>query len=157
MLTDVELSMLTVLWRSGLAALIGLAIGWERRASGAPVRARILALVAMTTAAVTAISLQMSLSDLSRILAGLLSGVGFIGAGLLMGNDKGEVRGLTTAAALWATTGVSIAIGLGFIVLGLLLALLVYVVISWDDWPLFTQLRQRWAQQTAKDTAQEDV
>ena len=157
MLTDVELSMLTVLWRSGLAALIGLAIGWERRASGAPVRARILALVAMTTAAVTAISLQMSLSDLSRILAGLLSGVGFIGAGVLMGNDKGEVRGLTTAAALWATTGVSIAIGLGFIVLGLLLALLVYVVISWDDWPLFTQLRQRWAQQTAKDTAQEDV
>ena len=157
MLTDVELSMLTVLWRSGLAALIGLAIGWERRASGAPVRARILALVAMTTAAVTAISLQMSLDDLSRILAGLLSGVGFIGAGVLMGNDKGEVRGLTTAAALWATTGVSIAIGLGFIVLGLLLALLVYVVISWDDWPLFTQLRQRWAQQRAKDTAQEDV
>jgi putative Mg2+ transporter-C (MgtC) family protein len=157
MLNNVELPILTVLWRSGLAALIGLAIGWERRASGAPVRARILALVAMTTAAVTAISLQMSLSDLSRILAGLLSGVGFIGAGVLMGGDKGEVRGLTTAAALWATTGVSIAIGLGFVVLGLLLALLVYVVISWDDWPLFARLRKRLAHKTAKDAEKEDV
>jgi uncharacterized membrane protein YhiD involved in acid resistance len=80
-------------------------------------------------------SLQMSLSDLSRILAGLLTGVGFIGAGLIVRDDKGEVHDLTTAAALWATTGVSIAIGVGFIVLGLLLALLVYCVLSWGDWP----------------------
>ena len=145
-----------MLWRAGLAALIGLAIGWERRASGSPVRARILALVAVTTTALTAIGLQMSLGDLSRILAGLLSGVGFIGAGVLMGNDKGEIRGLTTAAALWATTGVSIVIGLGYVVLGLLLALMVYFVISWDDWPVFARLRQRRAQQIAKDEAKEN-
>ena len=157
MLTDVEVSIFTVLWHSGLAALIGLAIGWERRASGSPVRARILALVAMTATALTAIGLQMSLSDLSRILAGLLSGVGFIGAGVLMGGDKGEVRGLTTAAALWATTGVSIVIGLGYVVAGLVLALLVYCIISWDDWPLFARLRQRWAQQMTKDEGKENI
>ena len=151
MLTDVELSILSVLWRSGLAALIGLAIGWERRASGSPVRARILALVALTTTALTAISLQIPLSDPSRIPAGVLTGVGFIGAGVVMRDAKGEVRGLTTAASLWAITGISIAIGLGFVVPGLLLALLVYFVISWDEWPLFARLRQRWAQQRAKD------
>ena len=156
MLNDFELSILPVVWRSGLAALIGLVIGWERHASGSPVRARILALVAMTATALTAIGIQMSLGDLSRILAGLLSGVGFIGAGVLMGNDKGEVRGLTTAAALWATTGVSIVIGLGYVVLGLLLALMVYLVISWDDWPVFARLRQRRAQQIAKDEAREN-
>jgi putative Mg2+ transporter-C (MgtC) family protein len=157
MMTDIELSIFTVLWRSGLAALIGMAIGWERRASGSPVRARILALVAMTATALTAIGLQMPLGDLSRILAGLLSGVGFIGAGVLMGNDKGEVRGLTTAAALWATTGVSIVIGLGYVFLGLLLALMVYFVISWDDWPLFARFRQRRAQQMAQDEAEESI
>lgn len=157
MLTGVEVSVFTVLWRSGLAALIGTAIGWERRASGSPVRARILALVAMTATALTAIGLQMSLGDLSRILAGLLSGVGFIGAGVLMGDNKGEIRGLTTAAALWATTGVSIVIGLGYVVLGLLLALMVYFFISWDDWPLFTRLRQRRIQQIAKDEPEENV
>jgi putative Mg2+ transporter-C (MgtC) family protein len=157
MLTDTELSVLSVLWRSALAALLGLAIGWERRAIGSPVRARIIALVAMTTTALTAMSLQLSVSDLSRVLAGLLTGIGFIGAGVVMRDDKGEVRGLTTAAGLWAITAVSIAIGVGFVVLGLLLALLVYVVIAWGDWPLITRLRQRRAQQRAKDAAKEQI
>jgi putative Mg2+ transporter-C (MgtC) family protein len=157
MLTDTELSVLSVLWRSALAALLGLAIGWERRAIGSPVRARIIALVAMTTTALTAMSLQLSVSDLSRVLAGLLTGIGFIGAGVVMRDDKGEVRGLTTAAGLWAITAVAIAIGVGFVVLGLLLALLVYVVIAWGDWPLITRLRQRRAQQRAEDAAKEQI
>jgi putative Mg2+ transporter-C (MgtC) family protein len=157
MLTEPELSVLSVLGRSALAALLGLAIGWERRAIGSPVRARIIALVAMTTTALTAMSLQLSVSDLSRVLAGLLTGIGFIGAGVVMRDDKGEVRGLTTAAGLWAITAVSIAIGVGFVVLGLLLALLVYVVIAWGDWPLITRLRQRRAQQRAKDAAKEQI
>ena len=157
MLTDIELSIFTVLWRSGLAALIGTAIGWERRASGSPVRARILALVAMTATALTAISLQIPLSDPTRIPAGVLTGVGFIGAGVVMRDAKGEVRGLTTAASLWAITGIAIVIGLDYILAGLLLALLVYVVISWYEWPLFSRLRQRRAQQKAKDVVKEDM
>jgi putative Mg2+ transporter-C (MgtC) family protein len=135
--------------------LVGLVIGWERRAIGSPVRARIIALVAMTTTAITAMSLQLSVSDLSRVLAGLLTGIGFIGAGVVMRDDRGEVRGLTTAAGLWAVTAVAIAIGVGYVVLGLLLAGLVYVVIAWDDWPLITRLRQRRAEQKAKDAASE--
>jgi len=154
-MTETELSILSVLWRSGLAALVGLVIGWERRAIGSPVRARIIALVAMTTTAITAMSLQLSVSDLSRVLAGLLTGIGFIGAGVVMRDDRGEVRGLTTAAGLWAVTAVAIAIGVGYVVLGLLLAGLVYVVIAWDDWPLITRLRQRRAEQKAKDAASE--
>jgi putative Mg2+ transporter-C (MgtC) family protein len=157
MLNDVELSILSVLWRSALAALIGTAIGWERRASGSLVRARILALVALSTTALTAMSLQIPLGDPTRIPAGVLTGVGFLGAGLIMRDAKGEVRGLTTAASLWAITGVSIAIGAGFVVLGLLLALLVYFVISWNEWPLFTRLRQRWTKQREKDTEKENI
>jgi putative Mg2+ transporter-C (MgtC) family protein len=111
----------------------------------------------MTTTALTAMSLQLSVSDLSRVLAGLLTGIGFIGAGVVIRDDKGEVRGLTTAAGLWAITAVAIAIGVGFVVLGLLLALLVYVVIAWGDWPLITRLRQRRAQQRAEDAAKEQI
>ncbi len=92
MLTETEPSILSVLWRSGLAALVGLVIGWERRAIGSPVRARIIALVAMTTTAITAMSLQLSVSDLSRVLAGLLTGIGFIGAGVVMRDDRGARR-----------------------------------------------------------------
>lgn len=150
MLSDIDLP-LAILWRAGLAALLGFAIGWERRAIGSPVRARIIALVSMTTAALTALSMQMAVSDLSRVLAGLLTGIGFIGAGVVMRDTTGEVRGLTTAASLWAMTAVAIAIGVGFISLGLLLTLFVYVIIAWDDWPLVTRLRQRRVEHKAKD------
>jgi putative Mg2+ transporter-C (MgtC) family protein len=153
MLGDIDLSFVTVLWRAGLAALLGFAIGWERRAIGSPVRARIIALVSLTTAALTALSLQMSVSDMSRVLAGLLTGIGFIGAGVVMRDSSGEVRGMTTAASLWAMTAVAIAIGAGYVILGILLALLVYVVIAWDDWPLITRLRQRRAAQKTRDAA----
>ena len=157
MLTDAELSFFPVLWRSGLAGLLGLAIGWERHASGSPVRARILALVALSTTALTVISFQLPLGDPSRIPAGVLTGVGFIGAGLVMRDAQGQVRGLTTAASLWAITGISIVIGIGFVVAGLLLALLVYVVISWDEWPIFNKVRQRRGQRKAKDVPKEDI
>ena len=150
MLTETNLP-LAILWRAGLAALLGFAIGWERRAIGSPVRARIIALVSMTTAALTVLSMQMAVSDLSRVLAGLLTGIGFIGAGVVMRDTTGEVRGLTTAASLWAMTAVAIAIGVGFISLGLLLTLFVYVIIAWDDWPLVTRLRQRRVEHKAKD------
>ena len=150
MLTETNLP-LAILWRAGLTALLGFAIGWERRAIGSPVRARIIALVSMTTVALTALSMQMAVSDLSRVLAGLLTGIGFIGAGVVMRDTTGEVRGLTTAASLWAMTAVVIAIGVGFISLGLLLTLFVYVIIAWDDWPLVTRLRQRRVEHKAKD------
>jgi putative Mg2+ transporter-C (MgtC) family protein len=143
MLSDIDLAFVTVLWRAGLAALLGFAIGWERRAIGAPVRARIIGLVTLTTAALTALSLQMSVSDMSRVLAGLLTGIGFIGAGVVMRDSTGEV----------AMTAVAIAIGAGYLILGILLTLLVYVMIAWDDWPLVTRLRQRRAAQQPKDAA----
>jgi len=153
MLSDIDLSSFTVLWRAGLAALLGFAIGWERSAIGSPVRARIIGLVTLTTAALTTLSLQMSVSDMSRVLAGLLTGIGFIGAGVVMRDSTGEVRGLTTAASLWAMTAVAIAIGAGYLILGILLTLLVYIMIAWDDWPLIARLRQRRTAQKSKDAA----
>ena len=145
-----ELPLLTIFGRAVLAALLGFAIGWERRATGSPVRARVIALVAMTSAALTAICIQMTVPDISRVMAGLLTGIGFLGAGVVMRNNSGEVRGLMTAAALWAMTVVAITIGAGFIALGILLAFAVYVVIAWDDWPAATRLHQRRTAKKAK-------
>jgi putative Mg2+ transporter-C (MgtC) family protein len=151
MLGEIDLSVLPILWPTALAGLLGFLIGWERRAVGSPVRARIIALVSMTTAALTALSLDMSVTDLSRVLAGLLTGIGFIGAGLVIRDSAGEVRGITTAASLWAMTAVAIAIGAGYIVLGIILTFLVYLVVAWDDWPLITRLRQRRAASKTKN------
>lgn len=156
MVSEIDLPLLTIVGRSLLAALLGFAIGWERRASGSPVRARIIALVAMSTAALTSLSMQMAVADLSRILAGLLTSIGFIGAGVVMSNDSGEVRGLMTATALWAMTVVAIVIGAGYVVFGILLTALVYIVIAWDDWPAVTKFRQRRVTQQEKNMRSEE-
>ena len=88
---------------------------------------------------------------------GLLTGVGFIGGGVIMRDGTGEVRGLTTAAALWAMTAVAITIGVGFTILGILLTLLVYIVLSWDKWPIIAQLHRLWTQARARRTTKETI
>lgn len=76
----------------------------------------------------------MALGDLSRVIQGVVTGIGFIGAGAILKLiDQGEIKGLTTAAGLWLTAAVGIAAGLGretSAVLGTCLALLVLSVVQ---------------------------
>lgn len=148
MLTEVEI---TVLFRTLLAALLGLAIGWERRAVGAPVRGRIITLTTMTSAAVTAVGIEIYVNEASRIIAGIVTGIGFLGAGVIMRSSTGEVRGQATAAALWAMSCIGIIVGTGHAILGIILTLTVYLIIAWDAWPIVTRLNQRLNKRKTKD------
>lgn len=148
MLTEIYLA---VLLRSWLAGLFGFLIGWERMATGSPVRARIIALAGLTAAAVTGMSIEMFQAETARILAGLVTGIGFLGAGVIMRTGTGEVHGLTTAACLWAMSAIGIAVGSGQIIFGFMLTILVYITIAWNEWPLLTWLRKRRAEKEAKD------
>ncbi|KPL81075.1 hypothetical protein ADN00_00665 [Ornatilinea apprima] len=142
---------LSVFVRAWLAGLFGFLIGWERVMVGSPVRARMVALAALNAAAITAISMEMFQADTGRILAGLVTGIGFLGAGVIMRVPTGEVSGLTTAASIWAMSAVGITVGSGNILLGLMLTVLVYVTISWNDWPVLNRLLQRQAQKQTQD------
>jgi putative Mg2+ transporter-C (MgtC) family protein len=148
MLTDVYLAILLRAW---LAGLFGFILGWERAVTGSPVRARILALAGLTSAAVTGMSMHMYQNETPRILAGLVTGIGFLGAGVIMRSDTGEIRGLTTAACIWSMSAIGIAVGAGHILLGLMLTVLVYITIAWNEWPLITQLQKRRAEKKAKE------
>jgi len=149
MLTEDEI---TILLRTLLAALLGLVIGWERRAVGAPVRGRIITLTTMTSAAVTAVGATYYPSEASRIVAGIVTGIGFLGAGVIMRSSTGEVRGQATAAALWAMSCIGIIVGTGHAVLGIILTLTVFMIMAWSEWPLVNRLKQRQARRKAKDT-----
>jgi putative Mg2+ transporter-C (MgtC) family protein len=140
MLTQLELLMLG---RVALAALLGLAIGWERRAAGSSIKARTVALTALTAAVLTALGLELFVTGTDRIVQGLVTGIGFIGAGVIIHGADGEIRGLTTAASMWAVTGVGIAVGSGHALFGVLLALLIYLLVAWGQWPALTRWRQR--------------
>lgn len=118
-----------------LAALLGGLLGWERQAQGKAAGLRTHMLVAMGAAlVVTTIQLQgANTNEAARVIQGVIAGVGFLGAGTILKrqSEGGEaVQGLTTAAGLWFTAAVGIAIGLGEESTAILSALLAFCVLT---------------------------
>jgi putative Mg2+ transporter-C (MgtC) family protein len=140
---------LIILGRAALAAVLGFVIGWERQIAGAPLRARTIGLAALTAASLTALGHEIFGTGTDRIVQGIVTGIGFLGAGVIIHGASGGVRGLTTAASLWAMTSIGVAVGLGHELLGILLAALVYLVIALGEWPLLDWLRRGLSQRTA--------
>jgi len=105
-----------VVMRLGLALLLGGALGFEREMAGRDAGLRTHMLVATGSALFVLVPLQAGFSqdNMSRVLQGLVSGIGFLGAGAIIKlSAEREVRGLTTAASLWLAAGVGVAAGLG--------------------------------------------
>ena len=143
-MTELEL---TIVLRAVLAALLGYVIGWERKVCGAPVRARATALAAMTAATLVALTESFYPDETVRVVAGIVTGIGFLGAGAILRSATGEVSGHTTAASLWAMSAVGMAVGSGHELLGILLAVVLYTIVAISEWPLLIRLTQLRAQE----------
>jgi putative Mg2+ transporter-C (MgtC) family protein len=106
-----------ILLRLTLAVLLGGLIGYERESAGKPAGLRTHMLVAMGSALFVLVPLQagMPLGDMSRVLQGLMSGIGFLGAGAIIKHSGGkeDIRGLTIAASIWTVAAIGVACGLG--------------------------------------------
>nr|CAD6606587.1 methyltransferase [Pseudorhizobium flavum] len=99
-----------------LAAVLGGILGYERELKGRSAGVRTHMLVAVGAALFVLGPLQsgMEIGDLSRVLQGIVQGIGFLGAGAIMVRAaRREVEGLTTAANIWATAGIGVIAGLG--------------------------------------------
>lgn len=130
--TDVE-QITRILTRLLLAALLGGVLGYEREHQGKSAGIRTHMLVAMGAALFVLVPQQaeMAVPDLSRVIQGVVAGVGFLGAGAIIKNrDEDDVRGLTTAAGVWMTAAIGIACGLGRESTALLSTLLALVVLA---------------------------
>jgi putative Mg2+ transporter-C (MgtC) family protein len=120
-----------------VAAILGGLLGYEREQQGKSAGVRTHMMVAMGAALFVLIPQQAGASsaDLSRVLQGLIAGVGFLGTGaIIMGNREVATRGLTTAASLWVTAAIGVAAGMGresTAVLSTLIALLILSVVPW--------------------------
>jgi putative Mg2+ transporter-C (MgtC) family protein len=123
-----------------LAALLGSLLGYERERAGQAAGLRTHMLVALGAAFFVLIPQQagMPIADLSRVLQGVITGMGFLGAGaILKSSERGQIRGLTTAAGIWLTAAVGIAAGMGreaSAILGASLALLILSLDRWVGW-----------------------
>ncbi len=126
--------------RALLAAALGFVIGWERENAGAAAGDRTFALVASAAAVLTAFSLNTFPSSADRVIAGIVTGIGFLGAGMIMRRPSGEAYGLTTAAGLWAVTAVGVMAGSGHYWLSVLLTILVLVLLQWENIPFVRRL-----------------
>ncbi len=131
-----ELDLLSVFIRMVLACLCGAVIGLERSAKNRPAgfRTHILVCMASTVAATTGLYLFLGLklpSDIARISAQVISGLGFIGAGTIVVTKKMSIKGLTTAAGLWTTGIIGLAIGSGYYELAIVGTALVLLAETW--------------------------
>ena len=131
-LPDVEQAT-RVLVRLTLAAILGGLLGIEREHKGKAAGVRTHMLVAMGAALFVMVSQQagMLTADVSRVVQGVIAGIGFLGAGaILKSDDEEKIKGLTTAAGIWLTAAIGVAAGLGRESTAVLSTLLALVILS---------------------------
>lgn len=112
------------------ALILGGGIGWERIMSHHRAGIKTFALVSLGSAVATALNIYLARipdlgADVSRIPAGVVSGIGFLGAGTILVTGRKQIKGLSTAASLWVTSCMGMAIGAGYIDIGFICFLLV--------------------------------
>ncbi|MFQ5509769.1 MAG: MgtC/SapB family protein [Leptospirillia bacterium] len=108
------------------AALCGAAIGWDRERLKKPAGLTTMALICVGSAIYTQSSLLMgeASGDPARVAAQIVTGIGFLGGGVIL-RDRGRVTGITTAATIWAAAAVGIVLGGGYLAGGIGLTILV--------------------------------
>ena len=122
-----------VVINAALAAVLGSIIGWERDRAGKSAGPRTMALVGSASAAVVAIGavldVKADFGDPTRAMHAVITGIGFLGAGLIFTNRSGGTQGVTTAATVFATAATGVAVGLGFQVAGLGLTIIILAIL----------------------------
>jgi putative Mg2+ transporter-C (MgtC) family protein len=113
-----------------LATLFGSLIGWERVVKRHSAGIKTFALVSLGSAVATSLNIYLAMipglsADVSRIPAGVVSGIGFLGAGTILVTGRQQIKGLTTAASLWVTSCMGMAIGGGYMIVGFVCFLLI--------------------------------
>jgi putative Mg2+ transporter-C (MgtC) family protein len=134
---------LTILGRAALGAAIGFAIGLERESRGKSAGDRTFALLAFAAAAVVGVGAELGPDGASRVIQGVVTGVGFLGAGLIFRQAPSDVRGLTTAAGSWAATAIGSLAGIGAYMAAAFGGALVLVILELDRLPLLQRIREQ--------------
>jgi len=111
-----------------LAVVLGILVGVEREISHRPAGLRTHALVSLGACLFTVISIDYFDMDPARVAAGIVTGIGFIGAGSIIA-EKGRVQGITTAASLWCVAAIGLATGAGAYVLAVVSTVLVFGIL----------------------------
>ncbi len=123
----------TIIINTAIAAILGSIIGWERDRAGKAAGPRTMALIAASSASIVAIGAVLNINaefgDPTRALHAIMTGIGFLGAGLIFTNKVSGIQGITTAATVFSTAAMGVSVGLGFQVVGLGLTIIILSIL----------------------------
>jgi len=129
--------LVVVLVRVIAATVLGAIVGFEREKAGKPAGLRTHMLVSLGTTIVVLACHGggIGAEGLSRVIQGIVTGIGFIGAGsILKINKQRDIQGLTTAAGLWMTAAIGIAVGLGSLGVALISTVFTLIILALAGW-----------------------
>lgn len=114
-----------------MATALGAIIGYQRERAAKPAGLRTHVLICVGAALFTIASLYGfgDVADPARVAAGIVAGVGFLGAGAIIRRDEGLVAGLTTAATIWAVAAIGLAVGAGLYLVSAVTTVLIAIVL----------------------------
>lgn len=127
------------LLRLVLSVIAGGFIGIEREVVHKPAGVRTHMLVCLGSALFVLVTIESLPGEAARIIAGIATGIGFLGAGTIF-KAKNDVHGLTTAASIWAVAGVGIAIGFGYYLTTIIAVALILIILQLNKMEFFKKL-----------------
>lgn len=137
---SVSLDDITLIGKMVGAAVLGILVGYERSFHGRAAGMRTYALVASGASLLVMVHgvpafwfdgmpPQSAADDVTRVIQGIVTGIGFLGAGVIM-REGFSIRGLSTAASIWVTSAIGILVGLGFYFLAIVATMLTMAIMS---------------------------
>lgn len=124
---------LNIIFKLILAIFLAGIVGWQREKIKTPAGLRTHMLVALGSTVFTIIAYELGLNsiDTTRITAGIVTGIGFLGAGTIIHNSD-SVRGLSTAASIWTVAAVGMAVGYGMYFLAIIGSILTLLILLFE-------------------------
>jgi putative Mg2+ transporter-C (MgtC) family protein len=138
-----------IILRVTVAFLLGAFIGWERERHGVSAGIRTYGAIALGACVFGVVSLSIIGADPSRVAAQVATGVGFLGGGVIFRQDK-YINGLTTAATLWATAAVGLAVACGMYMVSIMTSFLIFLL-------LYLPRLSWWKKISAKNSARRSL
>ena len=136
---------LTLAGRMALAALFGFLIGLERESRGKSAGERTFAIVALAAAGLSGLAFTMFPETAGQAVAGVATGIGFLGIGIIWRAEEGQTRGLTTAASILGVAAIGAVTGIGLYLTAVVGTIVVLILLEFDHIPGLTTLHRRFS------------
>mgnify|MGYP005810185225 FL=1 len=145
---------LTIVSKLIISFFLGAFIGFDRERHGQDAGIRTYAAVCIGATLFTAITAHLvsNPADTSRVIANIVTGVGFLGAGIIYRNNSvGTSHGLTTAATIWCTSAVGVAVGLNMFIISIVASLALYFLLSLHHQKWYLKWKQKMVHEYVKE------